>query len=433
MGHITFPRGIGCSFFGGIAAVSGCFFILLQQSFRKMITRETIDQLPSPCYVVEEELLRRNLRLIASVAERAGVEIILAFKAFALWKTFPIFREYIDATTASSLFEARLAAEQFGSPAHTYSPAYTDDEVEQIARLSSHLTFNSLSQYQRHYQRARLANPSLSFGLRVNPRYSEVETLLYNPCAPGTRFGIAAEKLPEKLPDGIEGFHCHCHCESGSDVFRRTLSHIEKQFGKWMPQLRWMNFGGGHLMTRADYDVDLLVDTLTEFRHRHPNLHVILEPGSAFAWQTGPLVAKVVDIVEDCGIRTAILNVSFTCHMPDCLEMPYYPTVEGATHIDEPTAAMQYGGCAATAKEKDNCYRLGGNSCLSGDYMGMWRFDHELQVGEPVVLHDMIHYTTVKTTMFNGIGHPAIALLKADGSVEVLRQYVYDDYLLRMD
>lgn len=379
----------------------------------------TFEQIHYPVYVLEEQCLRNNLNLIAGVAREAGIDIILAFKAYALWKTFPLFRQYIGATTASSLNEARLGFEEFGSPTHTFSPAYTDDEIDEISRLSSHITFNSLSQMTRFAEQARRVNPSVSLGLRINPEYSEVGTLLYNPCAPGTRFGISCDKLPETLPEYIDGFHCHCHCESGADAFKRTLAHIEARFTNWFPQLKWINFGGGHLMTRKDYDTSLLIDTLREFHQKYPNLKIILEPGSAFAWQTGPLVSQVVDVVEDKGITTAILNVSFTCHMPDCLEMPYQPDVRNAVKLDE-------------AKGR-HVYRLGGNSCLSGDFMGYWQFDHELQPGENVIFEDMIHYTTVKTNMFNGINHPAIALASPDGELTILRQYGYDDYKLRMD
>lgn len=373
----------------------------------------------TPVYLLEEDRLRRNLQLISDVARRADVEVILAFKAFALWKTFPIFRSYIHSTTASSLCEARLAVEQFGNKAHTYSPAYTDDDIGQLATLSSHLTFNSLTQFERFAHRVM---GKASMGLRVNPEYSEVETLLYNPCAPGTRFGVTAEKLPSHLPKGLEGFHCHCHCESSADELQRSLQHIEHRFAAWFPQLQWLNLGGGHLMTRQGYDLELLVSLMQGLHQRYPWLHIILEPGSAFAWQTGHLVSHVVDIVEDHGRRTAILDVSFTCHMPDCLEMPYFPEVRGARHIDE-------GEIPATG----HIYRLGGNSCLSGDFMAAWLFDHELQVGEEVVFEDMIHYTTVKTTMFNGVQHPDIAILHSDGQLETLRHYTYEDYRDRMD
>ena len=289
---------------------------------------------PSPCYVVEEKLLRRNLALIKSVAERAGVEIILAFKAFALWKTFPIFREYITHTTASSLSEARLAYEEFGSKAHTYSPAYEESNFQTIVECSSHITFNSMTQYDRFYQQT--VGHGISCGVRVNPEYSEIETEIYNPCAPGSRFGILANDLPEQLPEGIEGFHCHCHCESSAEALAHTLVHLEKKFGKWFSQIKWLNLGGGHLMTRKDYDVEQLIDILKGLKSRYPWLKIILEPGSAFAWQTGPLISQVVDIVENKGIKTAILNVSFACHMPDCLEMPYHPAVRGARTLDTP-------------------------------------------------------------------------------------------------
>ncbi len=381
----------------------------------------TFDGMDVPAYILEEDALRRNLALIADVARHADVEIILAFKAYALWKTFPIFKEYIRATTASSLSEARLAYEEFGEPAHTFSPAYTSREIGEIARCSSHITFNSLSQFANNAERAKQANANVSCGLRINPEYSEVGTLLYNPCAPGTRFGVTADKLPECLPAGIDGFHCHCHCESGADVFQRTLEHIECKFAQWFGQLKWINFGGGHLMTRSDYDIDLLVGILKGFHARYPHLKVILEPGSAFAWRTGCLVAHVVDIVEDHGIKTAILDVSFTCHMPDCLEMPYHPEVRGA-QLRPLEAASE--PCT---------YRLGGNSCLAGDFMGSWKFGRELSIGDTVVFEDMLHYTTVKTTMFNGISHPAICMLRSDGNLEILRSYSYDDYKNRMD
>ena len=388
------------------------------------MNKEQIMQVPSPCYVMEEALLRRNLKLISRVAREADVEIILAFKAFALWKSFPIFREYINSVTASSIHEARLAREEFGSLAHTFSPAYTDEEFDEIMRCSSHISFNSLTQYQRFYERTKDAPHSISCGIRINPEYSEIETELYNPCAPGSRFGVTADSLPEDLPSGIEGFHCHCHCESDSYALEHTLEHIEQKFGRWLSCLKWLNLGGGHLMTRADYDVEHLIELLKGLKNRYPNLHIILEPGSAFAWQTGSLVSSVVDVVESRGIRTAILNVSFTCHMPDCLEMPYQPRVTDAESLDA--------DAVKGAPFNENIYRLGGNSCLSGDYMGSWRFQAPLRVGDRIVFEDMIHYTTVKTNMFNGISHPSIALLHVDGELEILKQFVYEDYRDRM-
>lgn len=386
--------------------------------------KDILNRVPSPCYVMEEGLLRRNLALIARVAKEADVEIILAFKAFALWKIFPVFREYIGSVTASSVNEARLGFEEFGSLVHAFSPAYTDAEFAEIMRCSSHISFNSLSQYERFYNRTKEAGHKISCGIRINPEYSEIETELYNPCAPGSRFGVTADLLPLELPEGIEGFHCHCHCESDSYALEHTLEHIEEKFGRWLPSVKWLNLGGGHLMTRAGYDVEHLVSLLQGLHKRYPNLHIILEPGSAFAWQTGTLVSSVVDVVESRGIRTAILDVSFTCHMPDCLEMPYQPRVLGAESLEA--------DAVKGAPLSENIYRLGGNSCLSGDYMGSWRFPRPLKVGDRVVFDDMIHYTTVKTNMFNGISHPSIAFLRECGELQMLRVFAYEDYRDRM-
>lgn len=379
----------------------------------------------TPYYRIEERLLRNNLALIRRTADEAGVEFILAFKAFALWKTFFIFRDYIAHTTASSPNEARLAFEEFGSKAHTYSPAYEDKDFDTIMRCSSHITFNSLQQFEHFYPRIVENKKLISCGLRINPQYSEIETTLYNPCAPGSRFGILAEQLPDQLPEGVEGFHCHNHCESSAAALVHTLEHIEARFGKWLPAIKWLNLGGGHLLTRKDYDVRLLIDTLKSFKVLYPQLHLILEPGSAFAWQTGDLFASVVDIVENDGIKTAILNVSFTCHMPDCLEMPYWPAIRGAETLEPPQAAGR--------EREPLVYRLGGNSCLSGDFMGYWRFEQPLQIGDTIRFSDMIHYTTVKTNMFNGIPHPSLVLLRENGEEELLRRFGYEDYRDRMD
>ena len=383
-------------------------------SFNKFDYKTT--EIPSPCYVVEEELLHRNLQLIKSVSERSGAEIIMAFKAFAIWKLFDITRQYIPHSTASSLSEARLAFEKLGSKAHTFAPVYKDSEIETIAQCSSHITFNSLAQYERHKSVAE--KYGISCGVRINPEYSDVETDLYNPCAPGSRFGIIRDQLPKRLPEGIEGLHFHTLCESTSYDLENTLKVVEERFAPWLAQVKWINMGGGHLMTRKDYDTEHLIQLIKGFKARHPHLHVILEPGSAHVWRTGVLVSEIQDIVENHGIRTAIVDVSFACHMPDCLEMPYQPKIIGAKIIDNENSQFSY--------------RMGGNSCLSGDFVGSWQFDHELQIGERIVFEDMNHYTNVKTNMFNGITHPSVALRRLDGSIEILRTYTYEDYLHRM-
>lgn len=395
----------------------------------------------TPYYLLEESKLRKNLELISDVAERSGAEIILAFKAYSLWKTFHILREYIKATTASSVWEARLALEEFGERAHTYSPAYTEEDLPEILKCSSHLSFNSISQYRRFIPAVKEWNDShseeeqISCGLRINPEHSHIETDLYNPCAPGSRFGILANDLEnldkETALEGIEGFHCHCHCESSAEDLVDNLTYIEEKFGKWLPRLKWLNLGGGHLMTRKDYNVELLIETIRGLKSRYPDLHIILEPGSAFGWQTGPLVTSVVDIVQNKGVKTAIMDCSFTCHMPDSLEMPYWPNVRGAVTIeDDGTNTIEH---IRELSDTLYIYRLGGNSCLSGDFMGLWQFDHELRVGEVLYLEDMNHYTMVKTTMFNGITHPSLVFKTISGDEKVLRIYSYNDYRDRMD
>lgn len=376
-----------------------------------------IHKVPSPCFVMEEELLRKNLSLIKSVKDRTGVNIILAFKAFAMWKSFPIIREYIPYSTASSVFEAQLAFEEMKSPAHTFSPAYTNENFPTFLKYSDHITFNSLTQFERFYPQVVADGNKVSCGIRINPEYSEVETDLYNPCAPGSRFGVTPEALGDKLPEGVEGLHFHTLCESSSFDLEKTLNVVITKFDKWLKQAKWLNMGGGHLMTRDDYDVEHLVELLLSLREKYPHLEIIMEPGSAFAWQTGVLVSSVIDVVENQGIETAILDVSFACHMPDCLEMPYKPKIRGAYH--DPV-------------EGKPTYRMAGNSCLSGDFMGDWSFDEPLAIGDKIVFEDMIHYTIVKTTMFNGISHPAIALWRQDNQLEIYREFDYTDYKNRM-
>lgn len=370
---------------------------------------------PTPYYVVYEQKLRSNLELIDSVRKRAGVDIIMAFKANALWRTFYIIEEYGFGFTASSLNEMQLGNEYLHAKAHSYCPAYTDQTISQYIAGSSHITFNSLSQLKRFGKTALEAG--VSTGLRVNPQCSVIDTDIYNPALPGSRFGVTAEDLNGKLPEFVEGFHFHALCESGAEDLQKVLEAFELQFSQYLPHLKWVNMGGGHLMTKKGYNVDLLVKLLTGFRQRYPWLKVILEPGSAFTWRTGDLITSVVDTVCNQGVRTAIIDASFACHMPDTLEMPYTPAITES----KPEAPRLIP------------YRLGGNSCLSGDFAGPWFFDHELQPGERLTLEDMNHYTTVKTNMFNGIQHPAIILQHADGKCEYLRQYDFEDYLKRMD
>ena len=371
------------------------------------------NHIESPCYLLDESALHRNLAVIDSVRRRAEVEVIVALKACAMWSIFPILREHSDGATASSAAEARLVLEEYGSQAHTYAPVYTDVDFDEILRCSNHITFNSLGQWERFGSRA--VSAGVSCGLRVNPMYSTVETDLYNPAAPDSRLGIHASDLPQ-LPDGIDGLHFHTLCESRPDDLRHTLEAFERQFGHLLPHIKWLNMGGGHLMTAEDYDTDELVEILTSFKQRHPGLRIILEPGSAFTWRTGWLVSTVEDIVRNGGVNTAMLDVSFACHMPDTLEMPYKPAIVGA---HDPLPGETH-------------WRMGGNCCLAGDYKGDWAFDKEPRVGDRIVFEDMIHYTTVKTTMFNGVHHPSIAILHTNGDVEMVRRFGYEDYKGRM-
>lgn len=373
-------------------------------------------QIPSPCYVIDEERFRNNLELIRKVSDESGAEIILAFKGFAMWGVFPVFREYFNGASASSPHEARLSFEEVGSRAHTYSPVYKPESFSEIIRYSSHITFNSLAQYWKFYNRVEFEKSGISAGLRINPEFSEIGHDIYNPCSPGSRLGITAGDLKQSgLPEGVEGLHFHVLFESDSFALEKVLKVVDDKFAVFYPHLKWINMGGGHLMTRKGYDTRHLITILKEFRERS-GLHLILEPGSAFAWQTGELVSTVEDIVENNGIRTIILDTSFTAHMPDCLEMPYKPQIIGAY---DPVPGKP-------------SYRLGGNSCLSGDFMGDWSFDQELKPGDRVVFLDMIHYTMVKTTTFNGVQHPSIGIWTRDNKFRLIREFGYEDYRNRL-
>jgi len=378
----------------------------------------TLDYLkiPSSAFVLDEKLLRKNLELIDWVQKEAGIEIILAFKGFAMWSTFPLVREYLKGATASSLNEARLSFEEMKTRAHVYSPVYFEEEFDELLSYSSHIVFNSFNQFNKFYAESQKADHSISCGIRVNPEYSDVETDLYNPSAAGSRLGVGSDEFPEELPEGIEGIHFHVLCESDSYSLEKVLQNLEAKFGKYLHQVKWVNMGGGHLMTRKGYDYKHLIQLLQDFRKKY-NVKVILEPGSAIAWDTGVLVSKVKDIVEHKGIKTAILNVSFTAHMPDTLEMPYRPRIIGAKDPNE---------------NSEHLYRLGGVSCLAGDFMEAYDFGRELKIGDNIVFEDMIHYTMVKTTMFNGVNHPAIAIWTEKDELKIIREFTYEDFKGRL-
>lgn len=379
---------------------------------------------PSPCFVIDELRLRDNLERLAQVQRDAGVKIICALKGFAAYGTFPLLRRYLPGVTASSLSEARLGQEEFGSEVHAYCPAYIPGDFDAMASIAKHVTFNSVGEYQRYRPRLGGSSP----GLRINPQYAEVEVDMYNPCAPGSRLGVTADELGGALPEGIEGLHFHSLCENGADALERTLVEVERRFGPLLDQVRWLNMGGGHALTRADYDVAHLARLVGELRARHPSIEqVILEPGSAVGYRTGELVGTVLDILESGGVRTAMLDVSFATHMPDCLEMPYRPEVLGA-HTDSPGDTVD----DTPNDTPGHRYHLGGQSCLAGDFMADYVFDSPLQVGDRVVFTDMIHYTMVKTTTFNGIGLPSIAVAREGGELEVLKNFGYEDYRRRL-
>lgn len=370
----------------------------------------------SPAFVLDERLLRRNLELIDSVQKEAGIEIILAFKGFAMWSAFPMVREYLTGATASSLNEARLCFEEMKTRAHVYSPVYFENEFAEMMTYSSHIVFNSFNQFHKFYPETKKADHPVSCGIRVNPEFSDVGTDLYNPSAAGSRLGVGSAEFPDELPEGIEGIHFHVLCESDSYSLEKVLENLETKFGKYLHRVKWVNMGGGHLMTRKGYDHQHLIRLLKTFRGKY-NVKVILEPGSAIAWDTGVLVSKVMDIVEHKGVKTAILDVSFTAHMPDTLEMPYRPRIDGAS---EPSKNSKY------------LYRLGGVSCLAGDFMEVYDFGRELKIGDPVIFLDMIHYTMVKTTLFNGVNHPDIAIWRENNQLDIIRKFSYEDFKGRL-
>jgi carboxynorspermidine decarboxylase len=382
--------------------------------YRTNIKMNYYPSIPSPCYVLEENLLISNLELLKRVQKGAGVEIICALKGFSFYHEFPLVKQYLAGATASSLHEARLAFEEMGVKPHVYSPAYLESEWVELSSYAGHITFNSLNQFHQYKERALAAG--ISCGLRINPEYAEVDTDMYNPCIAGSRLGIRRSDLGI-LPEGIEGLHSHTLCENDSYVLERTLAVIEEKFGDLLPSLKWLNLGGGHLITRTDYDVDHLIGLLKGFRSKYPHLQIILEPGSAVGWQTGFLKSTVLDIVESAGITVAILDVSFAAHMPDTLEMPYKPRIRGANSEPE--------------KGKPT-YRFGGMTCLAGDFYGDYSFDIPLQIGDEIILEDMIHYTMVKTTTFNGVNLPSIGKLDKAENFQLFKSFGYESFKDRL-
>ena len=370
------------------------------------------NQIPSPSYVLEEDKLIKNLSLLKRVQDESDVHIICALKGFSFHKVFPLVKQYLHGATASSFHEAKLVFEEMKVKAHTYCPVYVPNEFDEIQDISSHITFNSLSQYELY--KIKMRN-DISYGLRVNPGYSEIDTDLYNPASPNSRLGIPRNLLTDTLPDGIDAIHFHALCENTSYTLERVLESFINLYHPLILQAKWLNFGGGHLITRKDYEPEHLIKILKAFKAKYPNIEeIILEPGSAIGWQTGVLVSTVLDIVPNGDFPTAMLDVSFTCHMPDCLEMPYKPAVLNATE---------------NGKHE---YNLGGMSCLAGDFMGTWKFENELKIGDKIIFDDMIHYTMVKTSTFNGINLPSIGIWKTDDTFELVQSYGYEDYKKRL-
>ena len=370
--------------------------------------------LPSPCYLLDEAALERNLRVLAAVRSRSGASILLALKGFAMFSLFPLIRRYLDGVCASSLDEARLGREEFGKEVHLYAPAYRPDEFSALLRYADHLVFNSLEQWERFRPRVQAGRRRISCGLRINPEHSEVKTALYDPCGRFSRLGSTAAALAGRRLDGLEGLHFHTLCELDSDALERTLAAVEAKFGPYLDGLAWVNFGGGHHITRPGYDRDRLVRLVRDFAARH-RCRVYLEPGEAVALNAGVLVATVLEIARN-EMEIAILDTSAAAHLPDVLEMPYRPRIAGA---GEPGRYL-------------HTYRLAGLSCLAGDVIGDYSFPKPLRPGDRIALLDMGHYTMVKNNTFNGVRLPAIAIRRRSGRIRVVRRFGYSDYRGRL-
>jgi carboxynorspermidine decarboxylase len=371
-------------------------------------------KLPSPCWLLEETLLKRNLEQLQEIKNKTGVKILLALKGYALWKSFPLLRPYLDGCCASGLHEAKLAHETFSKEVHTYSPAFKEEEIDEIAQISHHLVFNSPEQFQRFSAQAKKINPDLSLGLRVNPEYSVSPKEIYNPCALNSRLGTTLKNFDESILEQCDGLHFHALCEQDSDALEFVLKNFEEKFGTYIPHMQWINFGGGHHITRKGYDIEKLIKLINNFKEKY-HVEVYLEPGEAIGWETGALITTVLDIIHN-GMDIAILDTSAEAHMPDTIIMPYRADVRNA----------------GVSGEKKYTYRLSGNTCLAGDIMGDYSFDTPLNIGDTIIFEDQMHYTMVKATTFNGIKLPSIAIQKLDGNIEIVKEFGYEDFKNRL-
>ena len=373
-----------------------------------------ISTLPTPSYLVDQQLLIKNLELLSSVKERTGCKILLAQKAFSMFSVYPLIAKYLDGVTSSGVMEARLGYEEMGKEVHTYAPAFADHEMDDVIRYSDHIVFNSFHQWNKFKDKVKNSGKQIECGLRLNPKYSEIDTDIYNPCFTGSRLGITPEQFQPDQLDGIDGLHFHTMCEQNSDTLERTLKVVDDTFGSYIKQMKWLNFGGGHHITRSDYDIETLIRCI-QFAQDTYGVQVYLEPGEAVALNTGYLVSTVLDTIEN-GMHLAILDTSAACHMPDVLEMPSGPQIIGA----------------GLPNEKTYTYRLGGPTCLAGDIIGDYSFDAPLKEGDKLIFCDMAHYTMVKNNTFNGMNLPSIALYSQKNGLQIIKQFGYEDFKSRL-
>ncbi len=370
-----------------------------------------ISKLPTPCYIVDERLLIKNLELLDSIQKRTGCKILLAQKGFSMHAVYPLIGKYLKGVTSSSLFEARLGYEKMGKEVHVYAPAYVEEDFDEILKYSDHIVFNSFNQWDKFKQRVmNYPGKKIECGLRINPEYSEQDHAIYDPCSTYSRLGITEKNFRPDQLEGIDGLHFHTLCEQNSDTLERTAKVVDEKFGQYIKNMKWLNFGGGHHITRPDYDVETLIRTITFFQDKY-GVEVYLEPGEAIALNTGYLVGRVLDIVDN-DMNIAILDTSAACHMPDVLEMPYRPNIIGA----------------GKPGEKQYTYRFGGHTCLAGDVIGDYSFDKPLKPGDRLVFCDMAHYTMVKNNTFNGVNLPAIALYSEKEGIKIIKEFSYSDF-----